>query len=571
VICGGLRKEGNSSEIYLIDLTKQETIEVKVPGMPAISKHSFLWRNDCFCMFGGSILKEDGSPLPNSQIFLLDLVKLNFSVVETEFENPGFYSHYVDFLFGRLFVAGGPVPSSGKRISWLFDFLHNMWVPLDFGFDISPACIFTSKKWTRFKDLHILDDKFSRILRYPLFTETQMSDVTNHPQFIHFLNKNLRFAVDFFNTLPSPNFVSLQQQTDSFIDARDQIHARLTRSGLFSDEDIRPTLSILNDCETARDTLLFTEKVSRLMDTIRTAKPPKKSVIPPTRIIPVAQLSVHQIVADLHDVRTRLRREIASLDAEAQSLSSRLDCATFAHAVSTFQKSQEKSLVKLEQIQENSRQLAQEIRVARAKLADELKGVATVQSEKSEAILHIRDQLWGVAGREIEVTKERNEVRRQLYESLAELAKLRNEELSCESEDARKSAGLLVVYPTMDQAMLDALAKVGELKEEFATAIDGLDSSKASQREGSAAKKLARAQAALKALQKWLVDAKKKSERSATIAKGKLAKKRKRSTGQIRAHPYFTPFAESMGSVGVFLADVRRVLDLIEGILNESI
>jgi hypothetical protein len=86
----------------------------------------------------------------------------------------------------------------------------------------------------------------------------------------------------------------------------------------------------------------------------------------------VEQLPVHQIVADLLDVHHCLRTPISSLEAGAEQFSRNLDCASFARTVKEYvpvQKEKPKHVGKVEQTHENSKQLTQEIRLARENLA----------------------------------------------------------------------------------------------------------------------------------------------------------------------------------------------------------
>jgi hypothetical protein len=77
--------------------------------------------------------------------------------------------------------------------------------------------------------------------------------------------------------------------------------------------------------------------VGRFME-IETEPPASSQVhsIDETPILPCEELSVHQIVMDLRDMRRTLHKEIAHLDAEVERLGNEIERATFASLSANF-------------------------------------------------------------------------------------------------------------------------------------------------------------------------------------------------------------------------------------------
>jgi hypothetical protein len=573
VISGGKRKEGNASDLYLVDLAKGETTQVRVPDMPAIATHSInRLGHDDFCLFGGCVTNEEGKDESNTTIYRLDIVKCKLAKVETEFQNVGFESHGACCLYERFIVFGGLTPPKQHRLAWLFDFQHRLWVPLDIPCDISPIFIFSSQKTTQPKAVHILDEKFGQLLILSIFSEPPPDDPSNHPQFIHFLKQSLVVAIEYFNTLQSENHDLYVHAKDTAADAREQLRPLLVKAGLLSDAQAKKFFTLQRDLGKATEVLRLAEKVKRSMESLP-PKPLPEPVLTEAPVIPRERLSVHQIVGDLRETRSRLRKEIATLDVEAQRISSEIECATFTSLTADFPADfagKPKPINRLEQTQESSRQLAREITFLREQLESKRAKVGSIHKPKKETVLYIRHQLWEATNRQTELARELNQTTRQLYEELARLTQLRNTELLIPDGDARKSATQLIVCPVTEQKMQRSLARLRELREQFTVAIDGLDSTISAQREGSPAKKLEQVQIALKEMQQWSAEAKGRGRRP-SVRIQLAAPADGRGLDQAKQPELFSTFTDIMGSTAAFLDDVEKVLTQIDETLHRSL
>ena len=569
VICGGQSKGSHLNDVYCVNLAKHETTKVEIPGMPYIGAHTMTAiGNDTFLLFGGS--REDRSHegekprvVGNSDIYLLNLEKKEISKLSTNFANTGFSSHFAEFMWGRLFVFHGfRVQTSGKIVSWMFDFEHNVWVPLDFSVEVSPVYMFCSQELSQKKSLHVLDWHLNKIVEFPIFTEEPPENVNNHPQFLHFLEHHLRHAIRFFDNYKSPYAAELQDKIATVHDDQDRLEKLAVDSGVVKKEDASEAMERLREYSTVRDLHLHASKVKRIMDSLQQKRSLDKQT--PQCWKSESSKTVHQIVVELHELKTQMKRELTPLDQEATKLADMIEAATFDSLNSRFNNTDPnyKSVAEFERIQEDSRQLAHEIKYERARLAEELEQVNVVHNEKKETILNIRDQLWGLTRRETDINRELVAIRDELYGQLAQLTQLRTEELVIADPKAREAAKNLMILPQKQQRLQEVWEKLRELKEDFAVSVTDLDMSTSTQREGSASKRLSRINRAVKNLTKWTQSAKKTSEE---------VKKRRRNRGKDgnKEFDLYSPFIDSVGLWQVFVDDMDQVLTSIETTLNE--
>ena len=567
VICGGQRKGSHLNDVYLVNISKQETIKVEIPGMPHIGAHTMTAIDkDKFLLFGGS--KEDKVPnedrmmvVGNSDLYILNIEKKEISKLQTDFANTGFSSHFAEFMWGRLFVFHGfTVQTSGKSVSWMFDFEHNVWVPLDLSVDVSPVYMFCSKDMSQNRSLHVLDWHLNKLVEIPIFTEEPPENVNNHPQFLHFLETHLKHAIRFFDKYKSPFAAELHDKIATVHDDQDRLEKLAVESRVVNKRDASEAMERMREYSKVRDLHLHAAKVKRIMDSLQH----KRSLERPNNAGTLQDgKTVHQIVVELHEVRAQMKKELTPYDEEAQKLSEMIEAATFDLLNSRFESPDPnyKSVAEFERLQEDSRQLAHEIRYERAKLQEQREQLLAAQSEKKQTILNIRDQLWGLTRREADINRQLVATRDEFYGQLSQLTLLRKDELVIDDPAAREAAKSLMLLPQKQQRLQEVWEKLRELKEDFVVSVNDLDMSTSTQREGSASKRLSRITRSLKNLTTW-----------AQTSVDEAAPKQRRKVRGKDGHKEFelhSPFIDSVGLGEVFVDDMDKLLTYIETALNE--
>ena len=214
LISGGRNNENNLlSDMFLIDPTNQETFEVSIPNLPTFYDHSITClTNGKFAIFGKT------SNHDNHEFYTFDLQQSSCSKVDTPFDAFCESYHYSNLIFNMLFIF---IPNSDKV--WMFEFTHNIWVPLIFNFLPIYGFLSHDFAFSENKTLFMLNNKLTKVISYQLFSEPPTNDFKNHPQFINFLSSSLNEAIKYFEQMESPFKEELREEQSQLASSHNKL------------------------------------------------------------------------------------------------------------------------------------------------------------------------------------------------------------------------------------------------------------------------------------------------------------------------------------------------------------
>lgn len=586
IICGGQNLNSIFDDIYLVDIKTQKVSRIVIPGIPKFRDHTITSLPDgTFCLFGGWYRTPDlYHDQQNSSLYILNPVQLSFAKIETDFENAGFFSHFASYIYGMLFIFGSQVDTYPKkkigdqdvpiRIAWMFDFNHRTWIPLDLPSpsercQVSPIFIFTSMKLSNHKSLHVIDDCFSKLIEFPVFSETPPENIQNHPQFIKFMRKNLEYASKFYKDYKTPLDSDIKIKLKTLEDTRNSFIQTVSTKGVLNDVEAKNIFELSDNIRRIGNSISVAEKLYRCIQ--RSPGYNTYNQQPPSND------SIHNIVLELHKMNEKFQNEIKPLDDEAQKLSQQIEQATFFKMNESFNPQTYipvKSLAEYERLRENSKQLAQEIVYEKGKLKTESSNISSQSKQKKETIMNIYDQLWGITKRETEILTDKYKTQIEFYKALIGLTQTRDKELTFDDQNARKSAEQVLTIPQKTEKIQYVQDDLTDYLQELDDVMDDLDSNKASHHQATFAQKLANLKKALGCFETWTKDAKKRLgiqnltgmnlNADETRRKSIRIARQRKSTSLSRNEYYSRPFESNVGSQREFLSDLEDTLNELE-------
>ncbi|KAH0790429.1 hypothetical protein GPJ56_005725 [Histomonas meleagridis] len=439
--------------------------------------------------------------------------------------------------------------------------------------------MFASPVFSKNKSLHFIDDEFKMLSTYQIFTNDPPADVHNHPQFINFLQDNIVYAIDFFQTYESPFQSEITHTKRQITENRAKLKDDIVHKKIFSSAQVDSVLNQIDENISTINTLFYAKKTKRHLSACPKSR--KYNIPSFIQFKEECKNSVHQIVVDIYNTKEMYQKTKKLLNKEASDLSNEVEKETFAFYINKFQQNNDnkqsmESITEFERILESSRQLAIQIAYERYRLKEEADKLDQGPLHVKYPIYDVLDQVWNVLKQDAETNAKLIEAKRKLYEQSSKLYKLRKEELECNNLEAREKSAQVVLIPNEEQKIAESREKLNAFIEHLELCINDLSSSSLVKREGSPSQKLMRAVRSLKNLQKWTESNKKKVGNAIApkprqrTPKSKVKKHRKKmsSCSSTERTEISGDFFEYMGKTNMFLDDVLLSMKRIDSALD---
>ncbi|OHT17595.1 hypothetical protein TRFO_00851 [Tritrichomonas foetus] len=558
------------NDLYVIDIATQETRKVEIPNLPAMINHSLTLLDDGrLFLFGGELV-----PTPTGRDIkyvarIIDVNNNTMEVIDTPFENNNIQQpHYSALIYGMVFIFGVPSQSI-----WMFNLTNNIWIPLSLppveSQRVFPAFLFISDVFSENKCLHIVDEKLDKLFTIPIFTKPPPADLNNDSQYITFLKKNLLDGCKVFENYQVPSGTT-QRLTEN----RNAIIPKLARvipgdgpKRIFMYQD---QINLIKELEIqARNVETLMKSVGKNLGQAEVKKVEKN----------VNPNCIHETITKINELRKNSQNELSKLEDEADSLSKQIEIVTFMAMNPIHEQPTQKSVafppncIKLIQ---KSKQLANEIQFEQFRLEEEKKKRDTTNFLKKSKILNIRDQLWSLGQSENQLNEQLINVQTKYFETIRELTKWRNSELTYQDRNDRMNAERYVRLPVEQNEMAQALDELKKLKQSVDLTVKDLDPKEQLKSEGSFVSKLNAIKENMNNIQQWAETSKKWIEvgsmksmpsQHSHLNRKKAMSIKKRGTVFI-PNEFITSFSESIGNTDKFLGDLQKILKKIQADVN---
>lgn len=572
VITGGKNDSDNLNDIFLVDLVSHEVKELKIDGFPKFRNHSLTPLDEGkFALFGGFIINDDGNEIINTKLFILNLLDLKITEIETDMKIEGFGYHFASLIYNMLFVV-----NYETNKTMIFNFDKNIWIPLTIeNYKKKIIFLFSSYNFSQNKAIHIIDNEFETVSSYQIFSKPPPEKIKNHPQFINFLYKNLRNVVKSMDVFNSPLNDEKHNLKKNINGNKTILIDKLNQTKLVDENLVNSIFDLTDEYEKVKKILARANSINRLMETC--SKP--KSFKEPSFIeyLPETEICIDQTVIDLHNMKHVIKKELNPILEDASKLSDQIEKLTFSYQVDNkIENKIMESITKFERTLENSRQLAKQIEFEKVNLFEEKERYDDISMQIKETHLDVLDQLWSITNLSNQINSEIIQVKHEFYEKLSNLLLLRKKELEYTDEEGRSKLLMFFTIPEKEESIKNSQKKLYDFIDHLNLCVNDLNSTKSNQRESSPYQKLLRLARSIKNIQKWAEIKKKANQTHKPIKvmsskKSSATKKHKKKNWDTNIKS-IESFSDYLGNSSMFLDDINIniniLLEKIEDTLN---
>ena len=572
VIYGGEGpKQQVFNDLYVIDISTQETTEIKIPNLPPMKFHSLTAIDEKrIFLFGGHVIRREKQEEIIYETHIIDIQEHTITQIRTDFENNNLHPnrHYSAFIFGMVFIFG----VVDKPI-WMFNLENNVWIPFRLPKDlVNPAFLFVSEQFSHKQAINIIDDKLDKLADFPIFTNPPTGDISQNPQFIYFLKNQLQGGINYIE-----NLTMLDENMTKLIESRRTILPKLAKvipgalpSQLFAYQDQLNWSKELNISSTKLKNMISTAEGQLSLSNDQQNSQD--------------QDEIHNIIAQININRKKYKEKISQLDIENENLAKQIREYSFFALNSQLDAANRNSgypdyWVRLSQ---KSQQLANEIQFEQSKLEEEKAKKNLKVLIKKSKILNIRDQLWSLSQQEYSLSQQLKAVQTEFYNKISQVLKNRNRELLISStyENSKKVAELYLKTPTETNGMKALLENLANYRKEIENILRELDPKNTVKCEGSNESKLNSIRTNLDNINDWIEDAKAYLEpgqkSSSRVSSQRMERQRKKTLSMMKSpnitiyipNEYLTPFTDCIGDPDKFFKDIDLLLKKIEKDVN---
>ncbi|KAH0787640.1 Kelch motif family protein [Histomonas meleagridis] len=444
VICGGRYEDQVFDDFYVLNCTTNVVTKIDFDFNFKFYNHSLTQLPDNkVCLIGG----YNEQKKVNSDIILVDIESKSIEKVETDYHNADVDCVNVTHCFDLLMVSGNRSPEKNIKELMMFHFGHKIWIPLSSP-KLNPFepffCFKNPKDPGSFSMVGI---DLSQIIVYKIFQNKFDTFSCDNPEYIRFLERNLRSGVNIFKGLTPPILLQVAKERKVVKDMKKRLRQLIASNGLGTEDKIHSIEQIEKNYHSMTKLANFCFSLKKKITEIKYEIPNFE------------EPNVHESILQILDQRKQLKEYEETATQEAESLSNRIEILTLLKQ-SIDSNVEEVNVNKTNETMCASQQLSEKITILKEQIQElntELTQKLQMYTSLKKLILSNQDQLWKVHKFQQQSSYDTREICLQYYNKCEEVLVSRFREINDYSNDknmrstAMSSVTLPVSYENMQK------------------------------------------------------------------------------------------------------------------------